>query len=78
MAAADRALGPLDQQIAAGEFQPLLGWLRQRVHAQGRCLTAGDLVEQVSGEPVSERFLVESLHDRYGAVHGLPDRPFRP
>jgi carboxypeptidase Taq len=75
MAAADRALGSLEQQIAAGEFQPLLGWLRQQVHAQGRCLTAASLIEQVSGEPVNERFLIESLYRRYGPVHGLPDTP---
>jgi len=75
MAAAGGALGDLDQQLAAGEFQPLLNWLRQQVHGQGRCLTAAALIEQVSGEPISERFLVESLHRRYGPVHGLSDTP---
>lgn len=73
MAAAEGAVGDLDQQIAGGEFEPLLAWLRQQVHAQGRCLTAEALIEQVSGEPVSERFLAESLQRRYGPVHGLPD-----
>lgn len=75
MAAADRSLGGVDRLIVAGEFRPLLDWLRQQVHAVGRTLTAVELVEQVSGGPVSERFLVESLHKRYGPVHGLPDRP---
>lgn len=75
MAAAAGALGDLDQQITTGEFQPLLSWLRREVHGQGRCLTAAALIEQVSGEPISERFLVESLYRRYGPVHGLSDMP---
>jgi len=32
-------------------------------------------VTQVSGEPVNERYLIESLYRRYGPVHGLSDKP---
>ena len=75
MAAAERALGDLDEQIARGEFQPLLNWLHREVHALGRTRTSDEIVAEVSGEPVSERFLVESLYRRYGPVHGLPAEP---
>jgi len=71
MAAACRALPELDRDLAAGRFDGLLTWLRQHVHAYGRQFESAALVEQASGEPVSERWLVESLWQRYGAAHGI-------
>ena len=71
MKAATQAIPGLDRQMAAGGFGELLGWLRRSVHATGRMLESGPLVEQVTGEPVSERWLVESLSRRYGPAYGL-------
>lgn len=71
MEAAERAIPALGRQMAAGQFGELLGWLRQKVHAMGRTQESDPLVEQVTGEPVSERCLVEHLSRRYGPAHGL-------
>ena len=71
MAAAERDLPGLEGRIAGGEFGGLLGWLRQHVHAVGRLLESEPLVEQATGEPVSERFFLDSLRRRYGPAHGL-------
>jgi hypothetical protein len=65
------AAAELDRDLAAGRFDGLLTWLRQHVHAYGRQFESAALVEQASGEPVSERWLVESLWQRYGAAHGI-------
>ena len=37
----------------------------------GRMLESDPLVEQATGRPVSEHWLVASLRDRYGAAYGL-------
>ncbi len=71
MAAADERLGDLDQQFAAGEFRPLLDWLRAEIHALGRRFVSEDLVERATGRPVSADWLAASLHRRYGPAHGL-------
>jgi carboxypeptidase Taq len=71
MAAAERELGGLAGDFAAGRFAGLLGWLRERVHAAGRTLESDALVAQVTGRPVDEAWLLESLQVRYGPVHGL-------
>jgi len=71
MAAASQQLPDLDCEIAAGRFGGLLAWLREHVHAHGRQLDSAALVEQATGQPVSERWLVDSLWQRYGAAHGL-------
>jgi carboxypeptidase Taq len=71
MAAAERGLPDLDARIAAGEFAGLLGWLRHHVHAVGRLLESEPLVEQATGEKVSERFFLDSLRRRYAPAHRL-------
>ncbi len=69
-AAADR-LGDLDKQFSAGDFRPLLGWLRTEVHGFGRQLESEPLVERATGRPVSADWLADSLRLRYGPAHGL-------
>ena len=71
MAEAERSLPDLERRIAAGRFDDLLQWLRTHVHAHGRLLESEPLVEQATGRPASERWLVESLRRRYGPAHGL-------
>jgi carboxypeptidase Taq len=71
MDAARRSIDGFDEQCTAGEYGPLLAWLRREVHAVGRQLDSDALVERATGRPVSERWLLESLRDRYGAAHGL-------
>jgi carboxypeptidase Taq len=71
MEAARRAVPDLDDQVAAGRFVDLLGWLRREVHAFGRTLESEPLVEQATGGSVSGDWLVRSLRDRYGPAYGL-------
>ena len=47
--AADAALGGLDAQMAAGDFAPLLGWLREHVHRWGRARTADEILRDTTG-----------------------------
>ena len=75
MNAAQQAGVGLAEQIRAGEFAPLLHWLHQHIHASGRTHTSEALVEKVSGESVTEKYLVESLYRRYGPIHGLSADP---
>jgi carboxypeptidase Taq len=65
-AAARRALGDLDRQLGRGEFAPLLGWLREKVHHHGMRYRAADLVRQATGAPPGHEPLVASLRARYG------------
>lgn len=71
MAAAGEQLGDLEPQFAAGDFRPLLDWLRREIHSLGRQFESEPLVERVTGRPVSADWLAESLSRRYGPAHGL-------
>jgi carboxypeptidase Taq len=70
-AAADRDIGPLGPQFAAGQFEPLLCWLREHIHRQGQCLGASELVERVTGQPLSHAPLVNYLQGRFGPLYEL-------
>jgi carboxypeptidase Taq len=71
MAAARRTCGALDVEMAGGQFETLLGWLRREIHAAGRMLEPAALVERATGMSASSASLVASLWERYGPAHGL-------
>ena len=68
---AEDEIGPLDQQFARGEFQPLLNWLRTNVHHHGQCYSAAQLVERVTGRPLEHQPLIEHLRTKLGPLYGI-------
>jgi carboxypeptidase Taq len=63
--AARRDMPDLMEAIAAGEFAPLLGWLRERVHTKGSLLSPAELVESATGRPLGTASFERHLRDRY-------------
>jgi carboxypeptidase Taq len=63
--AAASEIGDLNSLFAAGKFEPLLTWLRDHIHSQGRRLPAGRLVEVVTGRPLSDEPLMNHLNSRF-------------
>jgi carboxypeptidase Taq len=66
-----RAVPDLEERIRAGEFHPLLGWLRENVHAHGRRFTAPELCERITGRPLSHEPLLRYLEEKVKAVYGV-------
>ena len=65
-----RVLRPaIEEEFARGDFAWLLGWLRENIHTQGRRFSATELVQRVTGEPLSPRHLVAYLRERYGGLY---------
>lgn len=42
----------LDEEIAAGDFTGLIGWLRENVHGVGAKMTVQDLIREATGRPL--------------------------
>jgi carboxypeptidase Taq len=63
--AARRDLPDLMSAIAVGEFEPLLGWLREWVHSKGSLLSTAQLVEGATGRPLGTASFERHLCDRY-------------
>ena len=62
---ASRDVPDLTQAIAAGEFSPLLRWLRDKVHSKGSLLSTGELVEEATGRPLGTASFERHLRNRY-------------
>lgn len=68
---ARKDLGDLDAQFASGEFAPLKGWLQEKIHRQGKRFRASELVEEVTGQPLSHRPLMDYLKAKFGPLYGI-------
>jgi carboxypeptidase Taq len=69
-AQAQSTLGNLDEAIGHGDFRPLLNWLRQNIHQHGQRWSAADLVQRVTGRPLSAKPLVDYLRTKLGPLYG--------
>jgi carboxypeptidase Taq len=69
--AAGADLGDLDASFARGEFSPLLGWLRDKVHRHGRRYPASELVQRATGKPPSAEPLLRHLRGTARNVYGV-------
>ncbi|WP_417851816.1 carboxypeptidase M32 [Thalassoglobus sp.] len=64
-------LGDLNAMFAKGEFMPLKEWLNKNIHIHGRRYDAPQLVEVVTGKPLTAEPLLKHLRGKFGAVYGL-------
>jgi carboxypeptidase Taq len=69
--ALEEQLPNLWAEVARGEFTPLLGWLRERVHRKGAMFEGGRIFAQAAPgrDPVLD--FMDHLWERHGALHGL-------
>jgi len=70
-AKAQKDLGDLHGQFAKGEFAALKNWLRQNIHRHGRRYRAGQLVERVTGQPLSSKPLIDYMTKKFGELYGF-------
>jgi len=59
----------LEDDFARGDFTWLLGWLRKNIHALGRRYDTLALVKLATGEPLSPKYLLRYLKERYGPLY---------
>jgi carboxypeptidase Taq len=65
MQAARAALPGLDEAMGAGDFGPLVNWLRVSVHGKGSLLGFQDLMTSATGRPLDPSAFMEHLRGRY-------------
>jgi carboxypeptidase Taq len=59
-------------EMESGEFGTLHGWLVDNIYRHGRKFTASELVERVTGGPMSIEPYVRYLQKKYGELYALP------
>lgn len=68
---AGKDLGALDAQFAKGEFGPLLGWLREKIHRHGKRYSARELVKRATGSELSAKPLLDHLNRKASELYGV-------
>src|SRR3984957_6830874 len=65
MAAAEQTIPGLPDQLAQGNYAPLLRWLRENIHQHGRRYLPAELMRKATGEPTQARYRIEYLRNKY-------------
>jgi carboxypeptidase Taq len=59
-----------DSEVRAGDFAPLLQWLRTNLHQYGRMFEPQELVTRVTGSKIDPAPYLRYLTTKYGEVYG--------
>jgi carboxypeptidase Taq len=70
-AAAMRDQPEIPSEVQRGEFERLHRWLRERIYYHGRKYTAPELVERVTGGPISIDPYIAYLRNKFGELYQL-------
>lgn len=66
-----RDLPNLEEQIEAGKFDELLGWLREKIHRHGAKFEPQDLVKRVTGSKINPDAYMRYLSEKFSAIYDL-------
>lgn len=69
--AALKANPEIPTQIEKGDFNTLHDWLKQNIYQHGRKYTAAELVERVTGGPLSIDPFIRYIQRKYGELYAL-------
>lgn len=64
-------IGPVDEQVASGDFHTLMGWMRTNVHQHGCRYTTPDLIEEATGSSYSATPFIDYVTEKYRSLYGL-------
>lgn len=62
-------IGDQGANMSAGNFAPILSWLREHIHRHGSAKTAGEIAIDVTGESLNAKYFVNYLKDKYARVY---------
>lgn len=71
MQAVRRDLPDLDARLGRGELLTLREWLREKIHRHGKQYRAGELVQRVTGSPLSPEPFLAYLRGKFGPLYGF-------
>ena len=64
-------LGDTDSLMAAGNFEPILTWLIDKVYSQGQRYQPQELLQRVCGESLNAQPYLDGINKKYRAIYGI-------
>ena len=64
-------LGSQDENMAAGNFEPILTWLQEKIYRHGRRYQPADLIERATGKAPGAEDYLEGITAKYRSVYEI-------
>jgi len=61
----------IQSDIESGEFNSLHGWLKENVYAHGRKFTTDELIQSITGKPLTIAPYIKYLRNKFGELYSL-------
>lgn len=69
--AMEKDLGSLEELASKGDVQPVLDWLRAKVHVHGKRMGAEEIVTAATGEGLNPTHFMKYIQKKYSALYGV-------
>ena len=70
-AQAKKDIPELSTKIENGELNPLLDWLRNKIHQHGKTYTSDELCKMVTGETLNSDYFLKYAEEKYRNLYGF-------
>ena len=60
-----------DQLLEQGNLLPIKEWLTENIHQYGKLKKPLEILNDVTGEGLNAKYLIEYLTDKYGKIYQL-------
>ena len=64
-------LGDVDDIVESGNWQPMLDWLRAKIHQEGSKFTPSELIHNATGKPPTPQPFINYVEKKYGELYNL-------
>tara|TARA_B100001113_G_scaffold134106_1_gene109958 strand:- start:1566 stop:3062 length:1497 start_codon:yes stop_codon:yes gene_type:complete len=71
LAAMESDIGDIDKIVESGQWQPMLDWLRSKIHQQGSKWTPSELIQNATGAPPTPQPFIDYVEKKYGELYNL-------
>ena len=61
----------LDDKISSGDLLPLRQWLREKIHCKGQRRFAAELIQDITGSPLSAKPYLQYLESKYNEIYNI-------
>ena len=61
----------IEEQIAKGNLIQFREWLQEKIHKHGRTETPFELMTRVTGEPITSKYFIEYIKNKYSNLYSL-------
>lgn len=65
------ALGSISNDLESFDYSRIASWLRENIHSKGSLLTPGELIQEVTGSPLTPEYFLNYLNIKYGQIYGF-------